>query len=328
MIKRSTLLFSLLTAVVVLGIIFKLTTSDSTLKKFEFSPPVWTKDYENKVVNLLTVYGVKKEWIKLGETQNGVIKKPEITVSTPSDLPIIDFVNQLNQQFSDQKFKFVGFDHRRDKVISLHAYDGQSTFAVVHLKISEKFKRNNQRIYLLIDNWTNDANDGSESILKKEIIATPMLVLKDVSQVQQLSAVLIKEKVDFGLRLLDQGSILSFHYNSPIKIKESNQSKIKTIFPSASFYLNGYDEPVKLLKKAGIKFINPSSLTNDVTLTSVSALNNQLSKTTPKTNYKILKVDYKLLDDKKLSDLITELQRKGFTFRYYRDFKNDLKNDG
>lgn len=325
--KRSNLLLILISSAIILGLIHLITRPDPLNKYFRYNPPEWTKEHEKKIEKLLSDYGIKREWIKYSKTQIGVIEKPEVNITTPPDLPFSDFTVNLNRAFADENFTFIGFDHRRERIVSLHAYDGRSVFATLNLKVSDKVKRNNQRIYLLIDNWTGEESDGSDNILKREITATPMIILDDVKKVQEISSSLIKAKVDFGIRLLDQGSTLSYHKTSPQKIKEGNQAKISMIFPSASFYLNSFDDAQKANQKAGVKFINPSELYFQKSITSVKTLSEKIVSEGSKRNFRILKIDASLLKDENLTTLITDLQRKGFSFRYFRDFRSDLKND-
>ena len=293
-----------------------------------FDGTVWTKQDEKRIVSVFSVYGIEKSWIKEDSKTEKLVSRPIFTVQTPPDIPFSDLNIKLNSEFKDADFHFLGFDHRRERLISFHAFDGNSVIATYNLKISDKFKRNRLRIYLLIDDWKAEESDGYNAIMNREITATPMISLNEISDAQSLVGNLNKTKVDFGMKILASGSSLSLSEKSPAKVLEGTRNKIQSVFPFASFYLLPSNSIAFKDSKSKIvnKFIKPSQLGSSQAISSISALQTSINSVQKNSDFLILKTNFSLLENDDFINFIVDLQRKGYSFRYFRDFASDKKN--
>ncbi len=328
MINRKKVLLILFISVFLTGILYFVSAPPAFANKYFFDGKLWSKQDEKKIASVLSVYGIEKSWILVDSKTEKLVSRPIFTVQTPPDIPFSDLNIKLNSEFKDADFHFLGFDHRRERLISFHAFDGNSVIATYNLKISDKFKRNRLRIYLLIDEWKSEESDGFNAIMNREITATPMISLKEISDAQSLVTGLNKAKVDFGLKIQSSGSSLSFSEKSPAKVLEGTRNKIQTIFPFASFYLLPSNS-IKFKEsksKTPIKFILPSQLSSSQAISSVSALQNSIKSAPKNSEYLILKTNFSLLENEEFINLLVDLQRKGYSFRYFRDFASDKKN--
>jgi len=328
MINRKKVLLILFISTFLTGILYFVSAPPLFSKKYLFDGSIWTKQNEKRIASVFSVYGIEKSWIKEDSKTEKLVPRPIFTVQTPPDIPFSDLNIKLNSEFKDADFHFLGFDHRRERLISFHAYDGNSVIATYNLKISDKFKRNRLRIYLLIDDWKTEESDGYNAIMNREITATPMISLKEISDAQSLVTNLNKAKVDFGMKILTSGSSLSLSEKSPAKVLEGTRNKIQSVFPFASFYLlpsnaiTFKDSKTKTINK----FMKPSLLGSSQAISSISALQTSIKSVQKDSDYLILKTNFSLLENDDFISFIVDLQRKGYSFRYFRDFASDKKN--
>lgn len=313
-------------ATTISGAIFFLSEPDKEHPEYQWDSTAWNPSYHLQMKKILSDYGVEEEWIKTADQPGRLIKRPVYLILTPADLPIGDLHLKMNEELLTlSKLRFEGYDNRREKQVSLHAFDGRSVVATYRFEVSEKVSRPSSDIYLLVLPAGEEITIP-DLIAEKRIFSTSLLPVNEIKPAQEKASELSKSAIDFGM-YVSAGSG-KMEVNSSLSTSEilQRRNKLGIIFPAASVYFLN-DGGIKIDREKSPKFRNKQVLTSDNTLKSLKDLDFVLSTNKGKSKYQIYLASQSLFSDDGLEARVGELEKKGYRFRYFRDFNENDYSD-
>lgn len=308
------------------GAIFFLSEPDKEHPEYQWDSTAWIPSYHLQMKKVLSDYGVEDDWIKTADQPGRLIKRPVYLIMTPADLPIGDLHLKMNEELlSISKLRLEGYDNRREKQVSLHAFDGRSVVATYRFEVSSKVTRPSSDIYLLVLPVKEEISIP-DLIADKRIFSTLLLLVNEIKPAQEKATELSKSAIDFGM-YVSAGSG-KMEVNSSLSTSEilQRRNKLGIIFPAASVYFLA-DGGIKIDREKSPKFRNKQVLTSDNILKSLKDLDFVLATNKGKSKYQIYLSSQTLFSDEGLTVRIGELEKKGYRFRYFRDFNEKDYSD-
>lgn len=301
------------------GAIFFLSEPDKEHPEYQWDSTAWVPSYHEQMTKILSDYGIESNWIKVTEQPGRLIKRPVYLIMTPADLPVADIHFAMNEQLSSiSKLRFEGYDNRRDKQVSLHAFDGRSVVASYFFEVSAKVSRPSSDIFLLVLPKPDEINIP-DLISEKRISATILLPVNEVKSAQGKATELSKSAIDFGMYVQAGSAKLEINSSLPVSEILQRRNKLGIIFPAASLYYL-VDAGIKIDREKSPKFRNKQVLTSENTLKSLKDLDFVLATNKGKFKYQIYLAAQSLFEEEGLKSRVGELEKKGYRFRYFRDF--------
>jgi len=302
------------------GSIFFLSEPDQEHPEYHFDSTLWVPSYHQSLVKVLSDYGIEDGWISKTEPPGRRMKRPVWVIKTPKDLPVTDLHTELNQVLTaESPLRLEGYDNRKDQIVSLHAFDGKSVVASYIFELTDKVTRQNSDIYLLVLP-EKEETDIPGIIRSKVLQATVLLPADPVSSAQKLAADLSGNAIDFGMLIPAGDGKLTISSALAQKDILQRKNKLSVIFPAASVYLMN-DRSVRTDPEKQPKFRTRSVLTSESVLKSTKDLDLVLSQQKGKSKYQIYLVSSEFPGDQELQDRLPALTKKGYRFRYFRDFR-------
>lgn len=302
----------------VTGVMFFLSAPDQDHPEYWYDPAAWSAEYHTAIVTECSGYGIRKEWITAQNPPGKRVDRPVWQIRVPSGFPVSDLSLGIQTIIRDESALAVdGFDSRRENTVSLHIHDKGSVVATYQIKTDPKLKRESADVYLLT---LLPAGDEPPTLLtEKTILSTPVIVPSSVKKTQETATKLSGLAIDFGLYL--NGQQVPFKLSAAPGKKEFTQvdQKLAVLFPSSSVFLTPgrtLKLPVKPSRsyQSGDLFDHPDPLKTTKDLEFVLGK----YKDSP---YLIFKASPGLFDQNDLPELLARLNKKGYRFRYFRDFK-------
>lgn len=304
------------------GAIFFLSEPDKEHPEYQWDSTAWVPAYHEQMTKILSEYGIEPGWIKVAGQPGRLIKRPVYLIMTPADLPLADIHTAMNDQLTSlSKLRLEGFDNRRDKQLSLHAFDGRSVLATYFFEVSPKVSRPSADIFLLVLPNTDDISIP-ELISEKRILSTLLLPVTDVKSAQEKATEFSKSAIDFGMYVQAGSSKLEISTSLPVSDILQRRNKLGIIFPAASVYFL-VDSGIKIDREKSPKFRNKQVLTSENILKSLKDLDFVLANNKGKSKYQIYLAAQSLFSEDGLNSRIRELEKKGYRFRYFRDFNEN-----
>lgn len=321
------ILIMVLTVITTLsGAIFFLSEPDKEHPEYQWDSTAWVPSYHDQMKKILSDYGVEADWIKVTDQPGRLIKRPVYLITIPSDLPVSDLQVAMNEQLSSiSKLRFEGYDNRRDKQVSLHAFDGRSVVATYFFEVSAKISRPASDIFLLVLPQPDEITIP-DLISDKRILSTLLLPVNDIKSAQAKATELSKSAIDFGMYVQAGSGKLEINSSLPGSELLRRRNKLGIIFPAASLYFL-VDGGVKTDPEKSPKFRNKMVLTSENTIKSLKDLDFVLANQKGKSKYQIYLAAQSLFAEDGLKTRVSELEKKGYRFRYFRDFNEKDYSD-
>lgn len=300
------------------GVMYFLSDPDQDHPEYWYDASLWSSDYHNAIVAECAGYGIRKEWISSVDPPGKRLDRPVWQIRVPTGFPVSDLSLGIQTIIRDESPLLVdGFDSRRENTVSLHIHDKGSVVATYQIKTDSKLKRQSADVYLLT---MLPAGDEPPALLTdKSVLSTPVIVPSSVKKTQETATRLSGLAIDFGLYL--NGQQVPFRLSNAPGKKEFSQvdQKLSVLFPSASVFLTP-GSTLKLPAKTTRTYHSGQLFDHPEPLKTTKDLEFVLGKYKD-SPYLIFKASPDLFEQDELPDLLTVLNKKGYRFRYFRDFK-------